>query len=260
MTLVSERAGTGEPVVLVHGLGSRRGAWDPVTDLLAGEREVIGVDLPGFGESPHDGTEPSVSGLADRLESFFSDEGLDRPHVAGNSLGGGIVLELGRRGAVRSVTAFSPTGFWRRPGKAWSRGILKAGVTVGRNAPADVPDHVRVATGRPAIFLYSSGNPWRLPPAEVLQIIDSGVGAPCFDRALELSCEYDFDDPGRLPELPVTIAWGTRDVLLTFATQSRRARRLAPFARHVTLPRCGHVPFFDDPERCAELILQTSAG
>jgi pimeloyl-ACP methyl ester carboxylesterase len=208
--------------------------------------------------SPADGTEPSVPRLADRLERFFGEAEVERPHVVGNSLGGGVALELGRRGAVRSVTAFSPVGFWKEPGRVWSRGILKAGVEVGRRAPDWPPEWLRVALARPEIFLYSTGRPWRLPREEVVEIVESGVSAPNFDEALEVANSYDFSDPGLLPEMPVTIAWGTRDVLLTYATQSRRAHRRAPFARHVALPGCGHVPFFDDPARCTQVILQTT--
>jgi pimeloyl-ACP methyl ester carboxylesterase len=261
MALAFERSGSGEPVVLIHGLGSRGGAWGPAAEIVAREREVIALDLPGFGVSEPDGTEPSVAGLADRVERFFDEERLERPDVAGNSMGGAIALELGRRGAVRSVTAFSPIGFWGTPGRLWGRALLTAGVEVGRRAPKEgVPEAIRVATSRPALFLFSTGKPWQLPREEVLAIADEGTAAPSFDAAVELTRGYEFGDPGLLPELPVTVAWGTRDVLLTYATQSRRARRLLPFARHVALPGCGHVPFFDDPERCAAVILQTSGG
>ena len=48
--LAHDRRGSGEPLVLVHGLGSRRQAWKPAMELAAQAREVIAVDLPGFGE------------------------------------------------------------------------------------------------------------------------------------------------------------------------------------------------------------------
>lgn len=62
-------------------------------------------------------------------------------------------------------------------------------------------------------------------------------------------------DPAALADIPVTIAWGNRDILLTYATQSRRARAVLPGARHITLPGSGHTPFYDDPDRCARLLL-----
>ncbi|WP_238695763.1 alpha/beta fold hydrolase, partial [Streptomyces sp. E2N171] len=51
VTLSYARVGRGEPLLLLHGIGHHRQAWDPVVDILATEREVIAVDLPGFGAS-----------------------------------------------------------------------------------------------------------------------------------------------------------------------------------------------------------------
>jgi pimeloyl-ACP methyl ester carboxylesterase len=55
-------------------------------------------------------------------------------------------------------------------------------------------------------------------------------------------------------EVPLTIAWGDRD-RVTPPAQARRAARLIPGARHVTLTSCGHVPMFDDPQQVAQAIL-----
>ncbi|MEV6297474.1 alpha/beta fold hydrolase [Streptomyces sp. NPDC051896] len=52
MTVAYERQGSGEPVVLMHGLGCHRQTWDPVIPLLTDRREIIAMDLPGFGQSP----------------------------------------------------------------------------------------------------------------------------------------------------------------------------------------------------------------
>ena len=95
--------------MLVHGIGSRRGVWDPVVDRLAVERDVLAVDLPGFGDSPMlpDGVVPTVQVLADAVAAWWGELGIERPHVAGNSLGGGVALELARKGAVSSATALS---------------------------------------------------------------------------------------------------------------------------------------------------------
>jgi len=54
---------------------------------------------------------------------------------------------------------------------------------------------------------------------------------------------------------PMTVAWGSRDLLLPHALQARRARRELPQARHITLPGLGHVPFWDDPEMVSRVIL-----
>jgi pimeloyl-ACP methyl ester carboxylesterase len=111
-----ERRGAGEPLVLIHGIAHRWQAWEPVLDALAGRHDVIAIDLPGFGKSPRPvgGVPPSVPALATVLRSFLAELGIDRPHLAGNSLGGGLALELAATGIARSATALSPAGFATR--------------------------------------------------------------------------------------------------------------------------------------------------
>ncbi len=108
------REGEGPPLVLLHGVGHHWQAWEPVIERLAGEFDVIACDSPGFGRSAplSAGIEPTIPAYADAFEWFFAELGLERPHVAGNSMGGAIALELARGRAVRSVCAFSPAGFW----------------------------------------------------------------------------------------------------------------------------------------------------
>src|SRR5690349_7795608 len=100
------RTGSGPPILLMHGIGMDRTVWDPVVPLLAREHEVVAVDLPGFGTSAPLTGAVTVAALAAAVEEL----GLERPHAAGNSLGGGIALELGRRGSAASVCAISPIG------------------------------------------------------------------------------------------------------------------------------------------------------
>ena len=100
MSLVHDRRGSGPPLVLVHGHGLRWQEWEPVLPALAAHHEVVALDLPGFGSSPLDGTTPSPEGYAARVEEFWGELGLERPAVAGFSMGGGVALELARRGSV----------------------------------------------------------------------------------------------------------------------------------------------------------------
>ena len=113
VTINYHHEGSGPPLVLLHGVGHHWQIWRPVIELLSGEFEIFACDLPGFGASPPlpPGVPRNISAFADAFEGFFEQQGLRQPHVAGNSMGGGIVLELARRHAVRSATAFSPIGF-----------------------------------------------------------------------------------------------------------------------------------------------------
>src|SRR4051794_39622459 len=92
------REGSGEPLVLIHGVGSQWQVWSPLIPLLAPHRDVIALDLPGFGESPllPGGVEPDPYALTDAVVQFLDELGLERPPVVGNSLGGLIALELAR--------------------------------------------------------------------------------------------------------------------------------------------------------------------
>ena len=88
-TLHHVRDGSGPPLVLLAGIGMDGSAWAPVLDRLTPEREVWRVDLPGFGGSAAIEDGPcGIDALADAAERFLAASGLERPHVAGNSLGG----------------------------------------------------------------------------------------------------------------------------------------------------------------------------
>ena len=129
MGLAYERTGSGPPLMLLHGLGHRRQAWDAVVQLLAPYRELILVDLPGHGESPPLVTagRPPVPVLLESVLGLLDELGLDRPHLAGNSLGGRLALEAGAVGRAASVTALSPAGFFRnRADMVYARAIFNA--------------------------------------------------------------------------------------------------------------------------------------
>ena len=99
------RAGSGEPLVLIHGLGLRWQTWEPVLPRLTAERDVVVIDLPGFADSPPPppGAPASIASLSRLVGEFLDQLGLERPHVAGNSLGGWLSLELAQLGRARSA-------------------------------------------------------------------------------------------------------------------------------------------------------------
>jgi len=106
-----------EPLLLLHGLGGSKEIWSPVIGLLEAERAPLAIDLPGFGTEPPLAAqvEPSAANLAAVVHERCLELGIERPHVAGNSLGGWVGLEMGRAGWASSVTAISPAGLWRAP-------------------------------------------------------------------------------------------------------------------------------------------------
>jgi pimeloyl-ACP methyl ester carboxylesterase len=259
MQLAYDRTGSGPPLVLIHGIGSRRGVWKPVVPLLAAERDVVSVDLPGFGESPVLASEkPTVQALARAVRDWWTDElGLDRPHVAGNSLGGGIALELARMGAVATATALSPVGFWS-PGEArYGRMMLRVTHFSATRLGPQMQRIVRSPLGRQLTVGLMYGRPRRRDGEEAAEDLVQLARAPGWEATLPISREYVFARGEEL-QVPVTIGWGTRDRLL-IPRQAERARAALPRARHVPLPGCGHIPMSDDPAGVAALLLAASA-
>ncbi len=260
MMLNHYRAGHGEPLVLVHGLGSRWQMWEPVIDRLVAHRDVIALDLPGFGASPMPpaGTPAGIGSLASLVTGFLDELGVRRPHAAGNSLGGWLALELARRGLVRSAAAISPAGFANRPETVGARGSLWLAVRAARR----LAPHAESVLGRPAGRRAALGlfiaRPTQVPPAAAAADVRGLADAPWFDETLATIKPAGFTG-GEQIEVPVTIAWGSKDRLL-LPRQAKRAARAIPRARSVTLEGCGHLATYDDPEQVARVLLQSSAA
>jgi pimeloyl-ACP methyl ester carboxylesterase len=261
MKLSYERRGSGEPLVLIHGIGHRWQAWEPVLDRLADHHDVIAIDIPGFGKSEPlalgPGERPTIDVAMREIAAAFADLGVARPHVAGNSLGGALALELAAAGHAASATALSPAGFWRKRWElAWGLGNL----TVTRWSTFAPKPVLRAVTGSPAAravaFGMVFGRPRQLDPelayGDTLALREGKGFRPIAREAKH----YTF--VGR-PEVPTTIAWGTKDRIL-LRRQFARAHNVVPAARFEDLPGCGHVPMNDDPALVARLILETTGA
>jgi pimeloyl-ACP methyl ester carboxylesterase len=256
VTVAYERQGTGEPVVLLHGLGSHRLAWDPVVPLLTGHREVIAMDLPGFGQSPDldPGVPRDLETAVAWLGSVFTALEVERPHVVGHSLGGLIALRLGQAGLARSVTALAPAGFWTGAERRYTYAVVSAARQGVRLLPQPALEAlVRTAPARAVLTGTLYGRPDLCPPHAVAATLRTLRQSAGFKATLEAGRAPGLFT-GDIPDVPVTIAWGTRDRLLP-PRQALRVRAMIPNARLVPLPGCGHVPMLDAPELVADTIL-----
>ncbi|MFF0433456.1 alpha/beta fold hydrolase [Streptomyces sp. NPDC004327] len=259
VTVSYERRGAGEPLLLLHGIGHHWQAWEPVLDILATERDVVAVDLPGFGASPAL-PEPLAYDLATvvpLLGAFCEALGIDRPHVAGNSLGGLLALALGRDELVRSVTALSPGGFWSEGERRYAFTTLRAMRGAALALPVPLIELLsRSAAGRTALTSTIYARPGRRSPEAAVAETLALRQASGFEQTLSAGRNALFTDD--VPAVPVTVAWGSRDRLL-LRRQGVRAKQTVPGARLVRLPGCGHVPMNDDPALVSRVILDGSA-
>ncbi|KOG55007.1 alpha/beta hydrolase [Streptomyces virginiae] len=257
-TVAYERKGAGEPLLLLHGIGHHRQAWHPVLDILAAEHDVIAVDLPGFGASEPlpAGVPYSLGTVAPALGALCTALGVERPHVAGNSLGGLLALEMGRSNLVRSITALSPAGFWTEGERRYAFATLLAMRAGAKALPLPAVRRLsRTAAGRAALTGTIYARPARRPAEAVVAETLALRDATGFEDTLAAGGSVRFTDD--VPGLPVTIAWGTRDRLL-LRRQGIRAKHTVPGARLVRLPGCGHVPMNDDPALVSRVVLDTA--
>jgi pimeloyl-ACP methyl ester carboxylesterase len=257
MKLDHHRGGRGEPLVLIHGIGHTWRGWKPMLPPLERDFDVLAVDLPGFGHSPPlpPGAEATPEALADAVERAMDEAGFERVHLAGNSLGGWIALELARRGRALTVTAISPAGLQHKRERGWGRNMLLAMHWAARTVPK--PDALlRTRLGCVVFAGPVVARPWRMNPADFREVLHLFASSPGFRATLPHTFERQ---PKRLDaiEVPVRILWGTLDLLL-LPRQARRFERLIPNSELRYLEGLGHTPMSDDPELLAELVTSWS--
>ena len=260
MAVNYHRTGSGPTLVLIHGIGHHWQGWDPVIERLAGHRDVIALDLPGFGESPMPpaGTPAGAGSLTDLVIDFLDGLGVERPHVAGNSLGGWISLELAKRGRVASATGLSPAGFHNRLEAIYQLTSFRILIRTTRLIAPNVERILSRPRVRQLAFGQLVAHPLQIPRHEIGPSVRALANAPWFDDTLRAINDEHFTG-GEAISVPVTIAWGEHDRVL-LPRQAGRAAQAIPSARMLTLHGCGHVPMTDDPEQVAQVILAGSAG
>jgi pimeloyl-ACP methyl ester carboxylesterase len=260
-TINHHRAGEGEPLVLLHGIGQSWHTWRPVIPLLAADFDVIACDSPGFGASPAlpPGVRPTIGAYVEVFRRFLVELELGRPHVAGISMGGAIVLELARTAAVSSVCAISPAGFWTPRERRFCQRSLTLIAQTPTAARPVIEALARTRLGRTVMFAQTFGWPARIPSEEAITALRDAWAAPAFVAALEAFDAYSFAAGEELREAPVTVAWGRRDHLLLYERQAPRARAMLPQARHLTLGG-GHIPCFDDPAAVAAVVRASASS
>lgn len=254
------RRGSGEPLLLLHGLGGSWREWGSVLDGLAAEREVIAVDLPGFGATPPLQGKVSIETLADAVTDFLEDQDLTGVDVVGSSMGARLALELARRGVVGSTVSLDPGGFWSGRQKRFFFASIWLSIRLIRLLQPVMPQITANPIGRTLLFAQFSARPWQLSPKVTLDEMRSFAASSSIDGLLDQLVNgppQKGAPPGSMRG-PLTIGWGRRD-RVCFPGQAEKAMRLFPDARLHWFDGCGHFPQWDVPREATRLIL-TSTG
>jgi pimeloyl-ACP methyl ester carboxylesterase len=250
-----QRGGSGEPLVLLPGTGCTSHYWGALRHRLAARFDVIAVDLPGFGDTPPLAGAATAAAFAEAVSVLLDNLGVKQAHLTGNSLGGQVAFELARLGRARSICALSPTGFWTARERRFTVVSLRLTEALGRILTG-LPGWIAGGVLTRTVFgCQLFARPWRVPREEFLDILKRGAASPGLRAVLD---GYGPLDP--LPDLqgvPTTIAWGQRDRLLP-RRQARRAKAALPDVQHAILRHCGHVPWWDDPDQVAEMVIRST--
>jgi pimeloyl-ACP methyl ester carboxylesterase len=246
---------------LLHGISAIWRAWSPVLPYLEPHHDVIVPTLPGHaGGPPLDSrVAPSIQAVTDGVEQELDRLGLRQVHIAGNSLGGWIGIELARRGRARSLVLFSPPGAWRsqRSIELRAAGVRRSVGALSRySSRADA-----MAANALLRWLLLAGqvaHPNRVPPEALAAYIRASAAAPVVAPLLQAIPLQQVQPLPAVRDYPVRLVWGDRDRVLPFDGFGAPMLERLPGAELIRLKSVGHVPMSDDPVTVAKLILEVT--
>jgi len=247
-------------LVLVHGLGSAATAFKPIIPVLSQSFRVITVDLPGHGQSPLDASQPMDPASLGRaiFDTVEREFGIREFHVAGNSLGGWITLEMAadQPTRIKTLTGLAPAGLWLIPAS-------------GR-LPSEAQSYYMAKILRPVIRVglhvialrkigYSRVSPqWRKLSYEICYDSAYAMGnSTGYFQAWDGMLGRRFD--AQVPtSVPVTILFGDTDNTLPYPGSQERS--LAPaHCTWLVIDNCGHAPMWDHPDLVVKIIKETTS-
>src|SRR5215210_4587998 len=251
-------AGTGpETIVCVHGLGGTKASFLPTVNALADDYRVVAIDLPGFGESDKPiGAPYDAPWFARSAFEAMDALGLERAHIAGNSMGGRVAIEAGLmdRDRTGGLLLLSPALAWLRP-RPWAPLVRALRPELGLIQPAT--RQVVEALVRRLVPAASGG--WTAAGVdEFLRAYLTRSGRAAFYAAARnIYLDEPHGDNGfwtRLESLQSDslFVWGRQDKLVPIGFM-KHVERALPHARHVELS-CGHVPQVERPREAHAAI------
>lgn len=248
------RGGSGEPLLLIHGFTSFWETWEPMFPALTAQFDVLAPTLLGHAGRPPvpDGVD-LITALADDLEAQMDAAGFESAHIAGNSLGGWLSMELLRRGRARSVVALSPAGGWRTSSdtKRTAR-LFRFAVRMARLTRPIARFVMRFGFMRRLGMAPFALRANQLTMPEIVGAMD-GMLSVDVERFIALTDDRlePYPDQG----VPTLIAWSESDKTIPSPRYSDLWREVAPFAEFRLLPGVGHVPMIDNPPLVSATII-----
>jgi pimeloyl-ACP methyl ester carboxylesterase len=244
--------GSGEPLVLVHGLQGQKENFAAVAKLLCRRYHVYIPDLPGFGEASRDlNADYHIDAQAARLMEFVDSLGLKVVHMAGNSMGGFIVSHCAAThpNRVASLWLIAPSGIHGDE----ETDLVRRFVATGEwpllfSSPSDFDRFIHVWMSNPPSFPYAIR--WVLGRRGVA---DRELHRKIAKQALLDSPSLSLQQ--KQIQTPALIVWGAKDQIL-HPSGSKAFQAMFPKSAVELLPDCGHVAMLEAPEETAKSYMR----
>jgi pimeloyl-ACP methyl ester carboxylesterase len=254
-------AGSGPPVVLIHGMLNSSSHWRQVALALASDYMVIAPDLIGHGDSAAPRGDYSLGAHAASIRDLLAAIGIDRATIVGHSLGGGVAMQFFYQfpQRVQRLVLISSGGLGREV-KATLRSAALPGVSpllaltirprmLGVLALAGA--RLRERGAEWGVYLQAAARAMRpLQSAASRQAFLQTLRAVIDARGQRVSAT---DRLYLLESMPTLIVWGERDNTIPLA-HGREAHEAIPHSRFRTLPRAAHFPHLEDPDGLADAL------
>ncbi len=252
--------GSGDPLLLLHGFMLSPHCWEQTAARLAGQCEVFAPAFAGhWGAEAPDGPAMNVHVLADRVERQLDELGWRTCHIAGNSLGGWVGVELARRGRARTLTLIAPAGGWNSPSLTQIRvgikflslvPLVEFGKLIGDFAAGNpvVQGFASLLLGRSAASVSRREATAAITAAlhcdAMIPMLLGGLRAPALEDLSTLTT-------------PVRLLLAEYDHIIPNRVYARRfLRELPDSADRILVNGVGHVPMLEAPDRMATLIAE----
>jgi pimeloyl-ACP methyl ester carboxylesterase len=259
--VIYRTAGSGPPVVLIHGMVNSSRHWENVALQLASDYTVIAPDLIGHGDSATPRGDYSLGAHASAIRDVLASIGIDRATIVGHSLGGGVAMVF----------------FYQFPQRVERLGLISAGglgpevspmlrsaAVPGVQALLSLAAHRKIVDRLDQIGtrLRDKGNKQGVYVQAVARALRP-LSGPGQRNAFLQTLRAVIDVHGQrisardrlhlLDAMPTLIVWGERDRTIPIE-HGRFTHAAAPGSRFETLPKAAHFPHLEDPDGLAAVL------
>jgi len=259
-------AGSGPPVVLIHGMLNSSYHWQAVAARLAPYHTVIAPDLIGHGDSAAPRGDYSLGAHAASIRDLLAAIGVERATIVGHSLGGGVAMQFFYQfpERVERLVLVSSGGLGREVGP-----MLRTAALPGTSALLSLTINPRLlgairATGTRMRARGMGSGAYLQAVARALRPLESAGAREAFLQTLRSVIDVRGqrvsanDRLYLLEAVPTMIVWGERDHTIPI-DHGRAAHRAIAGSSFRSLPAAAHFPNLEDPAGLADALLDFTA-